>query len=102
MKTSTELDTVVQFHGEDFNTSQLKLHLEMLQTSITRSPSESLAFPDIKQHMQSLSPGMQSSMSEAYTLLELILVMPATNAVSERSASALRRVITFNNEPITT
>lgn len=31
-------------------------------------------------------------MSEAFTLLRLILVMPATNAVSERSASALRRV----------
>ena len=42
--------------------------------------------------MQSLSPGVQSSMSEAFTLLRLILVMPATNAVSERSASALRRV----------
>jgi hypothetical protein len=89
---SIELDTVVQFYGEDFNPSLLKLHLEMLQTSFIRSPSESLTFPDIKQHTQSLSPGMQSSMSEAYTLLRLILVMPATNAVSERSASAPRRV----------
>ncbi len=31
-------------------------------------------------------------MSEVCTLLKLILVAPATNAVSERSASALRRV----------
>ena len=29
------------------------------------------------------------------TLLRLLLVMPATNAVSERSASALRRVETY-------
>ena len=92
----------MQFYGEDFNPSLLKLHLEMLQTSITRSSSESLAFPDIKQHMQSLSPGMQSSMTEAYTLLKLI-VMPATNALSERSALAQsEELFTFNNEPITT
>ena len=82
----------MQFYGDDFNPSLLKLHLEMLGTSFANSPSESSAFPDVKEHMQSLSPGMQSSMSEAFTLLRLILVMPATNAVSERSASALRRV----------
>ena len=34
-------------------------------------------------------------MSEICTLLKLDLVVPATNAVSERSASALRRVKTF-------
>ena len=89
---SAELDTVVQFYGEDFNASLRKLHLEMLGTSFISSPLESLTFKDVKQHMQSLSPGMQSSMSEAFTLLRLILAMPATNAVSERSASALRRV----------
>ena len=64
----------------------------MLGTSFVNSPSESTALQDVKEHMQSLLPGMQSSMSEAFTLLRLILVMPATNAVSERSASALMRV----------
>ena len=34
-------------------------------------------------------------MSEVCMLLKLILVMPATNAVSERSFSALRRIKTF-------
>lgn len=65
----TELDTVTQFYGEDFKPSLLKLHLEMLGTSFLDSPSELLTFPDFKEHMKSLSPGMQSSMSEAYTLL---------------------------------
>ena len=89
---TAELDTVVQFYGDDFNPSLLKLHLEMLGTSFRNLPSKLLAFPDVKEHMQSLSPGMQSSMPEAFILLRLILIMPATNAVSERSASALRRV----------
>ncbi len=34
-------------------------------------------------------------MSEVCTLVKLILVLPATNAVSERCASALRRVKTY-------
>ena len=35
---SAELDKVVQFYGEDFNASLLKLHLEMLGTSFVSSP----------------------------------------------------------------
>ena len=62
---SAEVHTVVRFYGDDFNPSLLKLHLEMLGTSFANSPSESSAFSDVKEHMQSLSPGMQSSMSEA-------------------------------------
>ncbi len=34
-------------------------------------------------------------MSQVYGLLQLILVMPATNASSERSFSALRRIQTY-------
>ena len=34
-------------------------------------------------------------MSQVCVLLTLILVMPATNAVSERSASSLRRIKTY-------
>jgi len=34
-------------------------------------------------------------MSEVVTILKLLMIMPATNAVSERSASALRQVKTY-------
>ena len=59
-----------------------------------------LAFPttanvgirDIVQHVCSLSPGMRISITHVCSLIHLLLVMPATNAVSERCASALRRV----------
>ena len=36
-----------------------------------------------------------ASMSESATILKLLMVMPATNAVSERTASALRRIKTY-------
>ena len=42
-----------------------------------------------------MSPAMQNGMSEVMKLIKLILTMPATNAVSERSASALGRVKTY-------
>ena len=39
-----------------------------------------------------LSSALQFGISEISTILKLIMVVPATNAVSERSASALQRV----------
>ena len=84
-----EFDSVVQFYGSDFDPSSLKVQTDLLHTSCDHS-SVSPTFLDIKNYILSLSPGVQSSMSEVCKLLKLILVMPATNAVSERSASALR------------
>ncbi len=49
----------------------------------------------MKQYFQSLSPAQSSLLAQVKRLLQLILVMPATNATSERSFSALRRVKTY-------
>ena len=48
-----------------------------------------------------MSNAVQASFSEICTLLKLIIVIPATNAVSERSASALRRVKTYLRSTMT-
>ena len=40
--------------------------------------------------MKTVTLNTRSCLSEAFALLKLILVMPVTNVVSERSASALR------------
>ena len=50
---------------------------------------------DVKDYFTSLSQGQQSLLSEVKKVLQLVLVMPATNATSERSFSALRRVKTY-------
>ena len=39
--------------------------------------------------------------SEVFSLVKLLLVLPATNAVSERSASALRRLKTYLRTTVT-
>ena len=45
--------------------------------------------------IKKLSPIQKALIPQVHCLVSLILVMPATNATSERSFSALRRVKTF-------
>ena len=50
---------------------------------------------DLVTFLQSLDSSRRKLLSEISTLGKLLLVMPATNAVSERSFSALKRVKTY-------
>ena len=53
------------------------------------------------QHIKSLDNSMQLLLNEVVALVRLILVLPATNAVSERSFSALRRIKTYMRATMT-
>ena len=99
---SSELESVMKVHGNDFHPSILKVQLELLNTSLlSSSDSVTPTFPEIKSYIVSLTPAVRSSLSEVYKLLKLILVMPATNAISERSASALRRLKNYLRSTMT-
>ena len=50
---------------------------------------------DLVTFLQSLDSSRRKLLSEISTLGKLLLVMPATNAVSERSFSTLKRVKTY-------
>ena len=50
---------------------------------------------DLVTFLQSLDSSRRKLLSEISTLGELLLIMPATNAISERSFSALTRVKTY-------
>ena len=89
-----ELAFVLDRYGDDFTPSDLTAQLEIL-TSAFVSSTEKPTLPTIKAHIVSLSPAQRASISEVCTVLKLIMVMPATNAVSERSASVLRGVKTY-------
>ena len=75
----------------ELDASQLKLQLSNLATyfqenSITASLEECLKY------LQTLSPAAKTFYSEVCKVARLILVMPASNAVSERSFSTMRRI----------
>ena len=49
----------------------------------------------VVKNFQKMSPGMRGNFSEVVILIKLLLIAPATNAVSERSCSTLRRIKTY-------
>ena len=90
---NSELEYVLGFYHNDLEHTSLKVQLELLGSSFDSNDKVTLAA--VKEYYQLLSPSQRSAMSEVCTLLKLLMVVPATNAVSERSASGMRRVKTY-------
>ena len=88
-----ELDFVLRFYANDLTSSPLKTQLQLFTTTL--STYEQPTLREIVDLFKSMSPAQRDSMSEICTVLKFIQVVPATNAVSERSASALRRVKSY-------
>ena len=55
------------------------------------------SFKEIRNQVKLLSSAKKALISDVIKLLKLLVVMPATNAVSERSFSATRRLYTYTN-----
>ena len=90
-----ELAFVCQHYTTDFNVDSLKVQLETFKCDFSALPGKSAAvtLQDVITYVRSLSQKLL--LNEDVTLLMLILVMPATNAIREHSFSALRRVKAF-------
>ena len=71
--------------------------LHVLEGKVESLPQSSIAYylSSIVEFIKKLSPIQKALIPQVHCLVSLILVMPATNATSERSFSALRRVKTF-------
>ena len=88
------LDDVCAFYHNDFDKELLHSQLQTfgIHYQTVEKSSVQISIFDLKRYFLSLSPGQASLLSQVRRLLQLILVMPATNAKSERSFSALRRL----------
>jgi len=91
-----ELNEVVSFYGLDLN-----FKLNLTNENCSQWPSHHLQFCVIRKCFQSLSSTHLSLLSHVCLLVKLIALMPATNAVSERRASALRHVKTYLRSSMT-
>ena len=90
-----ELKIVCDFYKDDFNSDNLKAQLvtfgvEFQQKNVTSTGATS--FFDLLDHFKAYSIAQRSLLDQVVRVVQLILVMPATNATSERSFSALRRI----------
>ena len=91
-----ELKHVLSFYGSDFDSSLLSTHLEIFSKNFQPvSPEKQTTVSDIVTFFQSSSPGQVQLMHQVGKLMRLLLVMPATNAQSERSFSAVRRIKSY-------
>lgn len=89
-----EFQFLNEFYKEDFNSSALQAQLITLGVQFQGNfkGNKDLTIFDVKDHFISMSSAKRNFYDQVVKLVQLVLVMPATNATSERSFSALRRV----------
>ena len=90
---SEALKEVISFYGTDFQSEdRLQTQLTCLHSGSGNSLTD---LQSIVTYLKSLSTPQKEYFCKVVKLVKLILVMPATNAQSERSFSALRRLKTW-------
>ena len=100
-----ELDFICDFYKEDLQKELLRVQLQTLHVDFNSkfeevygtsvSEASCITIFDIKEYFQSLSSAQKDLLDQVCVVVKLVLVMPATNATSERSFSALHRVKSY-------
>ena len=93
------LEFICNFYKGDLNQEQLRMQLNVMASNIPEKSAHNLN--SILQYLRELTAVQKCLLCEVCTLVQLILVMMATNAVSERSFSSLRRVKTYLRSTMT-
>ena len=86
--------------GADLNTANLLTQLEMLKVNLV--PAGMSDVKNIIKYVRNLTQVQRDLLSDMCTIIKLILMMPATNAVSERLFCTLRCVKTYLPVTMTT
>lgn len=79
------LSDVLNIYDQDIITIELDVQLDFWKTIFDEKE-------DIISNIRKLHKSREVYFSEVITLLEILLVLSATNAVSEQSSSSLRRI----------
>ena len=91
--TQSNLALLKSKYPEDINSDLLECQLLLFRQMTEENSATSIE--DIVVALQSFSSVARSSISEVMKVLNLLLLSPATNAVSERSFSLMRRLKTY-------
>ena len=91
---TTEFEKITNFYADGFKPNTLETQLKTLPFILPLGVSNAETFRDVLKQVKGLSKGQKILIGEVVKLLKLVIVMPATNAVSERSFSAMRRLYT--------
>lgn len=89
------VDEILSLYKDDFSQDLLIAQLQIFRSNYSlpsaNGPIHVIAL------VQGFSAAEKDLMSQVVTLVQLVLVMPATNAISERSFSAMRRILAIDN-----
>jgi len=92
-----EFEDVLTFYGDDFDHYELATQIKLLSPMAKESRIELNAFTihDLIKVVKSFKTSKKKLINQVIILLKLLIVAPATNAVSERSFSSLKRLKTY-------
>ena len=90
-----EFEKVTKFYGDDFNSDVLKVQLKTLPAVIKVNDEIVDTFYDVRKLVKELKKPLRAFINEVVKIMRLMIVMPATNAVSERSFSTMRRLFIY-------
>ena len=88
-----ELTAVCDFYKDHLNISLLETQLQILHTKLSECCD--LKVPEIVKDFRNHTKCQQELMQQVKIAIKLWLLAPATNAIGERSASAVRRIYTY-------
>ena len=85
---NVQLDCICSFYKDDLSKSQLEAQLPLLKPLSDTTGIGEITIHDVIRILGGLSSAERVAFSSVWTVAKLLLVMPATNATSERSFSS--------------
>ena len=82
-----DLDEVVRTYDDDFDMPQLKCQLNLLKETTRSCGFNKFTIDDVSALFKNMDIGRRLMLNQVIKFAKLLLVLPATNAVSERSFS---------------
>ena len=95
-----QFEFVTKFYKSDLHPQRLHQQLQIPSTNFPSSAAKA-RLSDVMEYFGSLPKAQRELLSEVCTIFKLLLVMPSTNAESERSFSTLRRIKTYLRSTMT-
>ena len=86
---------ICSFYGDDLDQHNQHTQLTILGTLFDGLNKDSIDIPFVINRLRELTQPQKNLFSEIIVLVKLLLLASATNAISERSCSALRRIKTY-------
>uniref|UniRef100_A0A1X7UJM6 HAT C-terminal dimerisation domain-containing protein n=1 Tax=Amphimedon queenslandica TaxID=400682 RepID=A0A1X7UJM6_AMPQE len=94
-----EFQNVCKFYGSDIKPKCLKVQLQLLHSAFRDKPIDDIDIQSVFLYIRSQG---SEYLSKIYVIVQLIqVVVPATNASSERSFNALKRIKSFLRSTMT-